>query len=86
MLKKTFWHWVVCALAAALLLAPKAAHAQQGFAVLTGTIVDAAAHQAGTYEALASPFAPGAGERSAKTGRLLAHRVRTIGMTRSGDG
>jgi outer membrane receptor protein involved in Fe transport len=42
MLKKTFWHWVVCALAAALLLTPKAARAQQGFAVLTGTIVDAA--------------------------------------------
>jgi outer membrane receptor protein involved in Fe transport len=45
MLKKTFWHWVVCAIAAALLLTPKAARAQQGFAVLTGTIVDAANKQ-----------------------------------------
>jgi len=42
MLKKTFWHWVVCAIAAALLLTPKAALAQQGAAVLTGTVVDAA--------------------------------------------
>ncbi|HMJ53923.1 MAG TPA: TonB-dependent receptor [Polyangiaceae bacterium] len=45
MLKKTFWHWVVCAIAAALLLTPKAALAQQGAAVLTGTIVDAANKQ-----------------------------------------
>jgi outer membrane receptor protein involved in Fe transport len=42
MLKKTFWHWVVCTIAAALLLTPKAALAQQGAAVLTGTVVDAA--------------------------------------------
>ena len=45
MLKKTFWHWVVCAIAAALLLTPKAAHAQQGMAVLQGTVVDAATKQ-----------------------------------------
>jgi hypothetical protein len=45
MLKKTFWHWVVCALAAALLLTPKVALAQQSFAVLQGTVVDAATKQ-----------------------------------------
>jgi hypothetical protein len=45
MLKKTFWHWVVCAIAAALLLTPKAAQAQQGMAVLSGTVVDAATKQ-----------------------------------------
>ena len=45
MLKKTFWHWVVCAIAAALLLTPKAALAQQGAAVLTGTVLDAANKQ-----------------------------------------
>jgi hypothetical protein len=45
MLKKTFWHWVVCAIAAALLLTPKAALAQQGAAVLQGTVVDASTKQ-----------------------------------------
>ncbi|HMI82451.1 MAG TPA: TonB-dependent receptor [Polyangiaceae bacterium] len=45
MLKKTFWHWVVCAIAAAFMLTPKAALAQQGAAVLTGTVVDAANKQ-----------------------------------------
>ncbi|HEY7031508.1 MAG TPA: hypothetical protein VH482_09290, partial [Thermomicrobiales bacterium] len=42
-----------------------------------GYLADEAAYAAGTYEALASPFAPGTGERVAVAGRLLASRVRS---------
>jgi hypothetical protein len=41
-----------------------------------GYLVDEAAHEAGTYEALASPFAPGAGERVAEAARTLANNLR----------
>lgn len=50
-----------------------------------GYLVDDAAHEAGTYEALASPFGPGAGERVAEAGRLLVGRMRTSRMTGPGD-
>ncbi|MEA2529207.1 MAG: hypothetical protein QOG89_851 [Thermomicrobiales bacterium] len=51
-----------------------------------GYLADEAAYAAGTYEALASPFAPGAGERVAEAGRELARRVRVGGVTGSGHG
>jgi neutral ceramidase len=41
-----------------------------------GYLADEAAYEAGTYEALASPYAPGAGERVGEAGRLLASRIR----------
>jgi neutral ceramidase len=50
-----------------------------------GYLVDDAAHEAATYEALASPFGPGAGERVAEAGRLLVGRMRMSGMTGPGD-
>jgi Neutral/alkaline non-lysosomal ceramidase, N-terminal len=49
-----------------------------------GYLVDEAAHAAGTYEALASPFAPGAGERVGEAARVLAHRVRMGSVIGSG--
>jgi neutral ceramidase len=42
-----------------------------------GYLVDESAYGAGTYEALASPFAPGAGELVAEAARALVDRVRT---------
>jgi hypothetical protein len=45
MLKKNFLHWVACVVAVACLLSPRALFAQQGAAVLTGTIVDASNKQ-----------------------------------------
>jgi hypothetical protein len=46
-----------------------------------GYLADEAAYEAGTYEALASPFAIGSGERIAKAVRQLLDRLRTNGMT-----
>src|SRR5262249_58252146 len=45
MLKKNFLHWVAVVIAVAMWLSPKALFAQQGAAVLTGTVVDASNNQ-----------------------------------------
>ena len=42
----------------------------------SGYLADRAAHRAGTYEALASPFGPEAGERVAATAAKLVARLR----------
>lgn len=50
-----------------------------------GYLVDEAAYLNGTYEALASPFASGAGERVAEVGREIAGHVRAVSAVESGD-
>jgi hypothetical protein len=43
----------------------------------SGYLADRAAHRSGTYEALASPFGPEAGERVAATAARLVARLRS---------
>jgi hypothetical protein len=50
-----------------------------------GYLVDEASIAAGTYEALASPFADGSGELVAQAGRELAQHVRMVSPGESGD-
>ena len=45
MLKKNFLHWVACFFVVACWLSPRALFAQQGAAVLTGTVVDASSKE-----------------------------------------
>jgi outer membrane receptor protein involved in Fe transport len=45
MLKRTFWRWLICAMAATLWLAPKTSLAQQSMGILTGNVVDAQSKQ-----------------------------------------
>jgi hypothetical protein len=45
MLKKNFLHWVACVIVVACWLSPRALFAQQGAAVLTGTVVDASSKE-----------------------------------------
>jgi outer membrane receptor protein involved in Fe transport len=45
MLKRTFWRWLVCAVAVALWLWPSTSIAQQSMGTLTGTVIDASTKQ-----------------------------------------
>src|SRR5687767_11458126 len=45
MLKKTFWRWLICAVAIGLWLQPKTLLAQQSMGTLTGTVLNASTKQ-----------------------------------------